>query len=214
MLIDLRVEGRRVLILGGGSVGERKARKFLQENSQVIVVSRSFTEELESLGRRGRVKLIRSGIEPDSPLIGSLISESFVVVAATDDRRLNEEIAAKAKEQGALLSVVDEPSLSDFYMPATTRLGEIRVAICTGGRSPAVSRILRERIERLITREDILQVELQDYARRLVKSRVPDREARRRIIYRIIHDPEIKHLLREGNFEEAKSLAKRIIEHQ
>lgn len=214
MLIDLRLRGKKVLIFGGGVVGERKARRFLEGDPSITVVSRSFTEGLKRLGQQGKVKLIESDLASDPSLISSLISGSDVVVAATDDQRLNWDVAAEARRQKVLVSVVDNPSISDFYLPATARFGEIRIAICTGGRSPAVSRILRERLEKAITREDILQVELQHYARTLARASVPDRRARRSLLYQIIQSPEIKHLLREGDFEGAKDLARQIIERR
>jgi len=214
LLIDLKLEGKTALIFGGGIVGERRARRFLQEKSEIIVISKEFTRGLEQLGKQGKVKLIKSDIKSDPSFISSLISNSNVVIVATDDQKLNESIAKEAKKQKILVSVADKPSISDFYLPSIARFGEIRIAICTGGRSPAMSRILRERLEKMITREDILQVELQHYARKLAKSSISDRKARRRILYQIIQDPKINHLLKEGNLEEAKNLARQIIERQ
>jgi precorrin-2 dehydrogenase/sirohydrochlorin ferrochelatase len=214
LLIDLKVAGKTVLIVGGGNVGERKARKFLETNSKVTVVSKGFTDGLRQLGQRGKVKLIEVDIKAkSSSLIGSLISNSEVVIAATNDQKLNEEIAIEARKRKIIVCVVDKPSISDFYLPAITRFGKIRIAISTGGRSPAIARILRKRLEKVITRKDILQVELQHYARKLAKAHMLDKKTRRSLFYQIIHNSEIKRLLEEGNFEEAKDLAKQILEH-
>jgi len=214
MLIDLKLKDKAVLIFGGGIVGERKARKFLQANPRVIVISKRFTRGLKRLGQQGRVKLMEADLKSDPSLISSLIPNYDVVIAATDDRKLNEDIVVEAKKRRILVSVVDEPSISDFYLPATTRFGKIRIAICTGGRSPAMARILRENLEKSITRKEILQVELQHYARELAKASISDGRTRRSLLYRIIQNPEIKHLLKEGDLEEAKNLAKQIIEHR
>jgi len=195
-------------------VGERKARKFLEANSKVTVVSKGFTDGLKQLGQRGKVKLIEVNIRAESSsLIGSLISNSDVVIVATNDQKLNEEIAIEARKRKILVCVVDKPSISDFYLPATTRFGKIRIAISTGGRSPAMARILRKKLEEAITSEEVLQVELQHYARKLAKAHILDKKARRSFLYQIIQNPDIKHLLKEGNFEEAKALAKQILEH-
>jgi precorrin-2 dehydrogenase/sirohydrochlorin ferrochelatase len=213
LLIDLKLAGKAVLIVGGGNVGERKARKFLETNSKVTVASKGFTEGLKQLGQRGKVKLIETDISAgSSSFIGSLISNFDVVVAATNDQKLNEQIAIEARRRKILVCVVDKPSISDFYLPASTRFGKIRIAISTGGRSPAMARILRKRLEKVITREDVLQVELQHYARKLAKAHMLDKKTRRSLLYQIIHDSEIKRLLEEGNFEGAKDLAKQILE--
>lgn len=214
MLIDLKLAGKAVLIVGGGKVGERKAGKFLEANSKVTVVSKGFTDGLKQLGQRGKVKLIEVDISAEFlSFIGSLISDSDVVVAATNNQKLNEEIAIEARNRKILVCVVDEPSISDFYLPATARFGKIRIAISTGGRSPAMARILRKKLEEVITSEEVLQVELQHYARKLAKVRMVDKKTRRSFLYQIIHNSDIKRLLEEGNFEEAKDLAEQIIEH-
>jgi len=214
LLIDLKLAGKIVLIVGGGKLGERKARKFLQANSKVIVVSKDFTEDLKQLGQQGKVKLIEVDIRTESSSsIGSLISNSDAVIAATNDRKLNERIAIEARKRKIFLCIVDNPSLSNFYLPAITCFGEIRIAISTGGRSPAMARILRKKLEEAITSEEALQVELQHYARKLVKARLLDKEIRQKFLYQIIQNSNIKHLLKEGNLEEAKALAKRILEH-
>jgi len=214
VLVDLNLEGRNVIIFGGGIIGERKVRKFLEENSRIAVVSKRFTRGLKQLGQMGKVRLVESdlGVNPSS--ITSLMSNSDIVIVATDNQKLNENIAVEATRLRTLVSVVDNPSISSFCLPATARFGEIRVAIGTGGRSPAMARILRKRLEKVITSEDILQVELQHYARALVKAHIPNRKSRRSLLYRIIKNPKIRNLLKEGNLEGAKNFAKQIIEHQ
>lgn len=213
MLIDLKLAGKTVLIFGGGNVGERKARKFLETNSKVTVVSKGFTDGLEQLNQQGKIKVIDVDISAESSsFIGSLISKSDVVIVATNDPKLNEEISVEARKRKILVCVVDTPLISDFYLPATTRFGKIRIAISTGGRSPAMARILRKKLDEVITGEDVLQVELQHYARKLAKTLILDKDTRRSFLYQIIHNSDIKHLLKEGNFEEAKALAKQILE--
>jgi len=212
MLVDLRIEGKAVLVFGGGLIGERKVRTFIEENSKVTVIGKRFTRTLKELGSQEKVKLVKYGLKSDASPITSMIANSDIVVAATDDPKLNRELAEEAEKQKVLISVVDNPSISGFYLPAVARFGEIRVAISTGGRSPAVAKMLRKRLERIITREDILQVELQDHVWKLAKSRILDRRVRRNILYQIIKNPEIKHLLKKEDFDGAKKLAERFIE--
>jgi precorrin-2 dehydrogenase/sirohydrochlorin ferrochelatase len=215
LLIDLQLEGKTVLIFGGGIVGERKTKRFLQgKPKEVIVVSKEFTKGLKQLSKQGKIKIMELNIRFNLSSVNSLISNSDVIIAATDDEKLNEYIAKEANKHRILVSVVDKPSISDFYLPSVARFGDIRIAICTGGKSPAMSRILRERLEKIVTPEDVLQVELQHYARRLAKSKITDRRARRDLLYQIIQNPEINRLLKEGDLEGAKNLATQIIERQ
>lgn len=212
MLIDFKLTGKIVLIFGGGKTGEKKAKKFLQANSTVIVVSKDFTDGLKRLSRQGKLKLVEAKLEIDSPSIVSLISKSDLVIAATNDPTLNENFVNEARKREILVCAVDMPSINDFNIPAIAHIGEIRIAISTGGKSPAMARILRKKVEEIITKEDVLQVELQHYARNLVKFHIPDEKARRDVLYKIIQNSSIKQLLKEDNLKEAEALAKQIVE--
>ena len=96
-------------------------------------------------------------------------------------------------------------------MPAVAKVGDIRVAISTGGMSPAMASVIRKRVERLITRRDVLQVRLQAYLRRATRKRLPDPAQRRRFVYGVIDDEKIGELLRTNRYEEARRLAMRIL---
>ena len=63
-----------------------------------------------------------------------------------------------------MVYAVDNPALSDFILPAVAQVGDVKVAVSTGGKSPAMARVLRERIEKLVTPEDLLEIELQEKA--------------------------------------------------
>jgi siroheme synthase-like protein len=91
--------------------------------------------------------VIRRDYEPGD------LEKAFIVVAATDDRRINRRIAEDAKKARALVNVVDDPEPSDFIVPAVVRRGNFTLAISTGGRSPALSRKLRERLETMFGAE-------------------------------------------------------------
>lgn len=214
MLIDLNVESKKILIIGGGSIGEFKTRKILQANSNIIVVSKSFTEKLKQFEQQGLVKLVESNLKSDAASINSLIKTSDIIIVATENEELNKDLAKEAMMQNKLVSVVDNPSISDFNSPATIRFGDIRIGICTGGKSPAMSKVLRKRIEELITKEDILQVKLQEYIRKFLKENYSEKSSHKDFIYDIINSLEIKKLLKDGKLEESKNLAKRIIKNQ
>jgi siroheme synthase-like protein len=210
MLIDMKVSGKRVLVVGGGKVGERKTATLLREGAEVTVASDRFTEQLTGLGKEGRIKLERVGRNAYSKVRRILI-KSNLVIAATDSRELNRRLAEEARTARIPICVVDDPENCDFYFPATTDFGNFKVAVSTGGRSPAMASSLRRKLERLITEEDILNIELQSYARSLLGSIGVDGAARRRILHSIIKDSKISSLLRRGRLEEAKEVARGII---
>lgn len=75
-----------------------------------------------------------------------------------------------------------------------------------------MARVLRQRIERMITEEDLLQIKLQNYARVILKQRILDQKVRKKALYRILKDDQIKRLLKEGRFDESKEIAMKILE--
>ena len=187
-------------------------KKLLERGARITVVSRSFTESLLGLGEKGEIELVEADIDEDPQVMPDCISGAEVVIAATDSQRLNALVSMTARDEGALVCAVDMPDLSDFYFPAVAQKGSIRVGVCTDGKSPLMSRRLRERIEEAITKEDALQVELQHYARSLAKEQIPASEQRRKTLYQIADDSEINRLLLEDKLEEAKKLAREIVE--
>jgi precorrin-2 dehydrogenase/sirohydrochlorin ferrochelatase len=212
MLIDVDVEGKTVLVVGGGRVGQRKALKFLAAGAKVTVSSKEFIGSLKRLSDEGRLHLVRIDTDTNPLSVDPLISRADLVIAATDKPEVNELIAKKAKQKGILSSVVDNPSLGDFTLPVTLRRGGFHIAISTGGKSPAMASFLRKKIEGIVSKEDILLVRLQVYARRLAKLSMANQESRRRVLYKIIGESRIRRLLKRGKYDEAKKLVKHIIE--
>ncbi len=212
MLIDLRLEGQDSVFFGGGRTAERKIKKFVAHGALVTVYSRGFTKGLEDLCSNGKVKLVKTNLLTGSTEIKSIISGADIVVSATDDQKLNAEVSRAARDAGVLMSAVDMPSHSDFYFPAVAQTGSIRIGVCTDGKSPLMSGLLRRRIEGVITEEDALQVELQHYARGIAKELVPEVERRREFLHGIAEDRGMRLLLLDGRLEEAKRLVKETIE--
>lgn len=212
MLVNLNVHEKQVLIAGGGSVGERMALKFLGEGCNVVVGSKDFTEKLKQTADCEKLKLVQLDADRDNILLGSLISNADLVVAATNECEINREIIDKARRKGVLVCVVDDPSESDFSPVAITNVGDIQIAVYTAGKSPAMAKVLRERIAKTITPQDVLQVELLHFARELAKTQVSDSKVRENLIYQILGNKKINALLEKGLAEDAKKLAKKIIE--
>lgn len=207
--MDLRVEGKQVVVFGGGEEAELKAVKLLDAGAKVTVVSKDFSRGLRKLGASGSVRLIQA----ESSEYGGLIKayRPFVVFSAMGDDDLDRRMVFLAKSIGALVCAVDRPSLNDFNMPAVAKIGDIRVAISTGGLSPAMARVLRRRIERVVKPEDILQVKLQSHVKRIMRETIADQSARKRAVYRVLEDANIRSLLRRNRLEDAKVRAKTII---
>ena len=136
-----------VLIFGGGPVGARKARRFARE-ARVVVVSPAFADT-----DFGGAERVRAAPTPADVPMWFEWTEPALAVAATDEKTLNDAVARTARERSVLLNRADRSSVSDtddsvgVVVPATVRDDPVLLAVATGGRSPALSRYLRERFE-------------------------------------------------------------------
>jgi precorrin-2 dehydrogenase/sirohydrochlorin ferrochelatase len=99
------------------------------------------------------------------------------------------------------------PDLCDFYTPATLEKGSIRVGICTDGKSPLMSKMIKHKLNTQLTEEDALHVELQHHCREIAKKEIHDTDNRRETLYKIYHDQTINKLLKENQLESAKKQA-------
>lgn len=139
--LDLR--GRRCLVVGGGEIGERKARALLQCGADVVVVSPVVTRGLAALAAAGRLVDRRRTFRL-SDLRGCVLA-----IAASGDPAVDDAVAARARRARVLVNVVDRPERCDFILPSVLHRGELQIAVSTGGRSPALAREIRRRLETL-----------------------------------------------------------------
>ena len=137
----VKLEGRRCLVIGAGSVGEAKIEGLLATAASVHVVAPKATSKVREWAREGRVEWHAREYVPAD------LAGVFLVIAATSSRALHVEIYAEAKSRGVLCNTVDEPERCDFYFPAVVRRGELQIAISTGGLSPALAQRLRKELE-------------------------------------------------------------------
>lgn len=202
----LNLKGKEVVIFGGGEVGERKAALFC-DYSRVTVVSREFTSPLEKLSEKGKLRLIKVKAIAEKE-ISQHLKNAFIAIPATNDTKLNETIAKLASKGGILLNRVDD--LGDIIVPSVIERGDIVIGISTIGKSPALSRYMRERIEELITPEFAQMAKLQNELREALKSQVKDQKKRKEILFNVINDDEVWAALKESYDKAYKVASKHI----
>jgi len=161
--IFLDIKEKRCVVIGGGIVALRKVNMLLDHEAQVEVISPQLCPELSELAANGMVKAVLREYEPGD------LQGAFVVVAATDDSQINEQVAREAMQQGILINVADIPELSNFIVPSYLRRGDVTVAVSTGGKSPALARKIRLELERGFGEEYALLATLIDEVRSELK---------------------------------------------
>jgi len=135
------LEDKPCLVVGGGSVGERKVLDLLEAGARVTVLSKGLTPTLTKLAQAGEIRYLNEVFTPDR------VNGMVLVLAATDDLELNAQVSAAAQARGIWVNVADAPEYCSFIVPARVRRGELTLAISTGGASPAVAQKLRQELE-------------------------------------------------------------------
>jgi len=133
--IALHAERVSAVVIGGGSVGTRKALSLAEAGANVQVVSPIVRPELEEAERLRRVTIVREAYHPRH------LDHATLVVAATDSREVNAQIAVDANSRGKLVNITDYPDEGNFHTMALHRSGDVTIAVSSGGVPGAASRI-------------------------------------------------------------------------
>lgn len=141
------LKGRKCVVVGGGEVALRKVEILLEQGAAIRVISPDLCPSLWNLAANGEIDLIRRRYR-----IGDL-QGAFLAFAATDDASVNQEMVKEAREKAVLVNVADQPENCDFIVPSYFRRGDVMVAISTGGKSPALARKIRTRLEKIFGHE-------------------------------------------------------------
>lgn len=188
----LNMKDKKVLIVGSGEVGSRRARRFLEADAQVIILGKQILPELLDQG---------AALKPPDKA-SKWISWADLVVVASADQQLNQQITDLAGDK--LINRADQPDEGNVIVPSSFFIGDVQISIFTQGKSPLMARELRKKIEKVITKEDVLQLDLQNFTRNLLKDKVEGQKNRREYLYHLLNDEKIKNLLKEGKLEDAK----------
>ena len=140
-LVNLALEGRTAVVVGGGEVAARKVQDLLAAKADVTVIAPQLCDGIVALADEKRI------VAHGRPYSTGDLAGAFVAIAATDDEGLNARVAGDAAAMNVLVNVVDRPALCTFTVPATVRRGDLTLAIATEGRCPALAGILREELE-------------------------------------------------------------------
>ena len=208
MIVDLNLNRKHVLVLGGGREGARKVRGLLDQNCKITVMCSRLNRYLFQLKEQGRIEVVKTKIKDASVLDN--YNNLFLVLASTNDKLLNRMIVEKARSMHLFVYAVDDPAISDFSYASIINIeGIMQVAISTSGKSPIMSRRVRIKAERVLRRvikkTDIENANLQEFARAAAKSTFKTVEQRKKFLYSLIENRRIQNLIKEDRTEDAKS---------
>jgi precorrin-2 dehydrogenase/sirohydrochlorin ferrochelatase len=193
--VYLDLTGKKAVVIGGGSVAERKIRSLLKVCADVKVISPRLTKRLEQEKAKGMFKHVcRSYKKGD-------LSRAFLVIAATDSQVINEQVSRDAP---CLVNVVDKPDLCNFIVPSLVKRGHLQFAVSTSGMSPALSRSIRKELEKSYGQEFSDYVKLLKIIRKRALHKIKDKKKRTAFLKSVASEKIIK-MLRDKGLKKTKT---------
>ncbi len=190
--IFLDLKNKKAVVIGGGSVAERKAITLISCSADVCVISPDITPRLRELAKKKKLRYVKKRYEDKD------IKDAFLVVAATNNREANKAVFAAAKKYKCLLNIVDKPDESNFIVPSLISRGDLTIAVSTGGKSPALSKQIRKELQQRYGKEYEIFIKAMGRVRERVLRSVSSEKARRQIFTKLAKS-NIISLLNKGN---------------
>jgi precorrin-2 dehydrogenase/sirohydrochlorin ferrochelatase len=196
----LNLQCKKVIVIGGGKIAERKILGLLKTGADIVVISPEITERIERARVEKKLKHISRVYRKGD------LNKAFLVIAATDSAVTNEEVA---KEASCLLNVVDTPKLCNFIVPSTVIRDPLTVAVSTGGVSPALSKSIRKEVEKMYGHDFCRYVKSLRKIRWEAMKTIGDKR-KRALFLKSLASERMLRMLREKGFEETESFARKL----
>ncbi|WP_274570752.1 siroheme synthase CysG [Neisseria leonii] len=195
LFADLR--GEPVLVVGGGTVAERKIAPLLEAGASVRVVARKLNSQVRAWADEGRLNWVAN------EFADGMVHDVLLVIAATDDETLNRHVSQAAKAAKRLVNVVDRQELCTFITPAVIDRSPLQIAVSSNGTSPVLSRRVRQAVEKCVPFSFGTMAQLAAEARDDVKAALPDL-ARRRLFWEQLFDGVFADYCAQGRLNDAR----------
>jgi len=213
LIVDLHLKGNLVIVVGSGNEGMKKVSSLLTQDCEILVISNNSNAQIEKYEKQGKIKFKKIKLKDESFLSKY---KPYLVMATTNDKDLNRKIVQKARKMKSYAYASDDPEISDFAHPSVINIADtLQVAISTGGSSPAMARKIKIKTESFlkknISSDDIYQIKLQKFARFEAKQVLSTQLDRKKFLYSIMNDKQVKGLLKEGKYKIAQVQVRKIL---
>jgi siroheme synthase-like protein len=203
--VYINLTGRPAVVIGGGTIAEGKVLGLLEVDAQVTLIAPEVTPALRELAGDGKIAW------QQRPYQEGDLQGASIAISATDEREVNQRVWDEAQAGGILINVVDDPPHCDFIAPAIVRRGDITLAISTNGKMPALAAHLRRELEKSFGDEYLQLLEMIAPMREELNTRHLDYTVRQQLWRKLFEETNIVDLLRRGETESARNVAKEIL---
>jgi uroporphyrin-III C-methyltransferase/precorrin-2 dehydrogenase/sirohydrochlorin ferrochelatase len=204
--LSLRLRDASVLLVGGGQVATRKARLLLRAGAKLTVVAPQLSDELGDMLREAGGEWLRAVYSTTA------LGEAVLVVAATPDRAVNEQVFRDASSRRIPVNVVDAPELCTVIFPALVERDPLTIAISSSGSSPVLVRLLRRRIEAMVPAAYGRLARFAGRLRSRVKREIPA-DTPRRLFWEQAVEGAVGELVLAGREQQAEELLYQQLRH-
>lgn len=180
------------MLVGGGAVAIRKANSLLDAGARLVVVAHKASDAITTLCTDHGAELIRSRYSKQ------YIAGAVLVVAATNDQKVNEQVYRDCQALEILCNVVDEPALCDFFVPAVVKRGDLQLAVGTEGYCPAYAGHLRKKLETMFTEEHGRFLAELESVRREIVEEIAAPGDRKSLLGKLVDDESFEYFRAHG----------------
>lgn len=193
--MNLDLSRRKVVVVGGGKVAERKVFGLLEADARVTVVSPQLTKALLKLAEDDLITWVQKAFSPED------LNGALLIFAATNDWETNINVKKSAAEH-QLVTIADDPAHTDFQVPANFKRGKLSIAISTSGASPILAKKIRSQLEHTYDDRYDDYLDFLASCRQEILDSVSDPEQKKQLLTVITEDSYLENENREADFAE------------
>ncbi|MDQ0558096.1 precorrin-2 dehydrogenase/sirohydrochlorin ferrochelatase family protein [Paraclostridium ghonii] len=175
----VKLDCKEITIIGGGKIAYRKAKNFIDFGYMVKVISLDFNKKFKDI--ESKIELIRDEYKEE------YIENSFIVVAATNNRDINKSIGMYCNQKNKLVNIVDDPTLSSYIVPSTVKRGDLIIGVSTCGKSPSLAAKIKRDLEKTYDDSYEEYIELLGTIRNKILEKYDDPYKKKQLLNEIIN---------------------------
>jgi precorrin-2 dehydrogenase / sirohydrochlorin ferrochelatase len=191
--IHLNLKGKKVIVIGGGLVAERKVNGLMGTGALIEIISPHLTENLKKMAAEKQLTWTAKLFTSED------ISHAFLVIAATNDRDTNHQVKRSAAIH-QLVNIADDPANSDFIIPAVVKRGKLGISVSTSGASPILSAKIRKQLEDLYDESYEDYLEFLYSCRKFILANVQEPVKKKQLLSAIVNTEYLESHTRKEDF--------------
>jgi len=190
--IFVKLEGRLIVVVGGGTIAEGKIPGVLTAGARIRLIAPSITPQIAAWVRFGKIDWLPKEFEAED------LHGAFLAIAATSAPGVNETVFRDAEARGILCNAVDDIEHCHFYYGAVVQRGDLQIAISTNGKSPALAQRLRRELETEFGPEYEVWLQWLGAAREALRANDPSSQTTKKLLHELASRPMFEEFLRQA----------------